>query len=90
MGHPVVGLHSMVFGGMVRIMCVFLCVSRLSWVLWLHKIIVMVDGSSLAAILAQWMVFVLDGLCQHSYIRRNVLTWMSQGLGRGCVVSGIG
>jgi hypothetical protein len=54
------GLRSMVFGGMVKFKCICLCVFRLSWALWLHMIMV-VDGSSLAAILAQWRVLCWVG-----------------------------
>ena len=51
MGHSVVGLHFLKLGGIVRIMCISFGVSRISWALWLHMI--MVDMPSLAGILAQ-------------------------------------
>lgn len=51
-GHSGVGLYSKVFGRMLRIGCLSLCVSRSFGAWWLYIIMVVVEGSSLVAILA--------------------------------------
>ena len=59
-GHSGVGLYFKVFAGMVRIECISLCYSRIFWVWWLHMIMVVVEGSSLVAILVQWIASMVD------------------------------
>ena len=51
------GLYSKVFGGMVRIGCKSLCAFRIFGAWWLHMIMVVVEGSYLVDILAQWDSF---------------------------------
>jgi len=77
-----VGLYSKVFGRMVRIKCLSLCVSRSFGTWWLHVIMIVVEGSSLVAILAQWIASMMDLwfgelLFQHLSISRILLVWMS-------------
>ena len=52
-GHLGLGLFSKVFGAMVRIGCIALCLSRIFGAWWLDMIMVVMEGSSLVAVLAQ-------------------------------------
>ena len=45
---------------MVRIGCICWCVSRNFGAWWLHMIMVVIEGSSLVAILAQWIASMVD------------------------------
>lgn len=53
-------LHSMVFGGMVKMMCISSCLTSSLCSLWLHMMIVMVSLSSLVAILDQRIAFTME------------------------------
>ena len=53
------GLYFQVFGGMVGTRCISLCVSKIFGARWLFMIMVVVEGSSLVAILVQWIAFMV-------------------------------
>jgi hypothetical protein len=62
--------------------CITLCDSRDFGAWWLHVIMIVVEESSLVAILAQWIASMMDLwfgelLFQHLSISRILLVWMS-------------